>query len=225
MNNKNPHNICSLDEKSDCSGCNNKDVLHCKWDIKVLAAFLLMALSFMIPAIMGLVIAGFLIEAWWPLISYIAFMVLFFGFFEIYILCSHCPFYAKEGPFLECLANHGMPKLWPYRPGPMSKFEKTSLLLCFSIFALFPDIIQGYGLWTLINNFETYGVIACLGVIGVLIATILSCIAFFYTLSVYYCPKCINFACPLNSAPKEAVNYYLKKNSVIKEAMGKSVSK
>ena len=64
---------------------------------------------------------------WW-FILWIGIIVLYFGGVEIRVMCSHCPHYAENGLTLSCWANHGMPKLWKFKPGPMSFLEKVVFL-------------------------------------------------------------------------------------------------
>ncbi|MCD1295091.1 hypothetical protein CUJ83_08780 [Methanocella sp. CWC-04] len=217
MSDKNPYGICTWDETSNCSGCKNKEKLHCKWDRNVLAAFLVMSFSFVIIAIFGMVLTGYATGSWWPLLAYIIFFLLFFCLIEIRILCSHCPYYAEKSNILHCLANNGTPKLWKYRPGPMSSMEKAGLLAGFLIFIGFPVLSQLYGLW-FVNVKPGYDTISALGMGGIALATLLSGVTLFFVLKVFYCNRCVNFSCPLNSVPKPVVDEYLRRNPVMREA-------
>jgi hypothetical protein len=129
------------------------------------------------------------------------FWIFFFGFWEIKILCSHCPFYAKKGLLLECPANLGCPKLWKYNPAPINSWEKLQLVIGFSILFGYPiyfSIIGEQYLWA-----------------GL---TALGAIAFFVILGIFTCSKCVNFSCLFNRVPKEVVDEYLMKNEVIRKA-------
>ena len=66
------------------------------------------------------------LEGFWMTVFTIALCVGFFGFIETRVLCSHCPHYAEEGASLRCWANYGSPKLFKYRPGPMSTTSTRS---------------------------------------------------------------------------------------------------
>jgi len=46
LKNKNPHNLCTWDDQADCADCPQRDRLHCKWEGRLLAAFLLVFLPF-----------------------------------------------------------------------------------------------------------------------------------------------------------------------------------
>ena len=39
MKNINPHNLCTLNEQSDCAGCGIQGKLACKWDKSILSSF------------------------------------------------------------------------------------------------------------------------------------------------------------------------------------------
>jgi len=215
---KNPYNICTWDEGADCSNCINHNVLHCKWDKKALTRFLILALIFMIMAFFGLAVTGILTGNWWLLIAYGVFYFAFFFIFEIRILCSHCPFYGEGGRILHCIGNHGALKIWRYRPEPMNRFEKISLVLCFIFFFGFPIAGQSYGIGFLAYNYGQYGQLALLGMIGIALATLLTSIAFGSILMLFDCSNCINFSCPFNKTPRENIDEYLNKNPLLKKA-------
>jgi hypothetical protein len=52
--------------------------------------------------------------------------------------------------------------------------------------------------------------------------TLLAIIVFLQIIKVYYCAKCVNFSCPLNTVEKRVVDEYLLKNDVMREAWEKS---
>lgn len=215
--------ICTWDENADCMECSISEALHCKWNRKVLGAFYAIGFPPLLISAFGTVLVGILTGSWWPLIAFILIVILFFGVFEIRILCSHCPYYAEESCILHCLANHGTPKLWRYHPEPMNRFERISLLVSFGfIFLLFPLVVQSYGIWFIAEHFSTYGNAALLGMIGVLAATILSGLTLLTVLRVFFCPRCVNFSCPLNTVPKNVVDEYLRRNRVMREAWERS---
>lgn len=68
-------------------------------------------------------------------------MIAFFGFIEIRVMCSHCPHYAESPTSLKCWANYGSPKLWQYRPGPMSLVEKAVFFIGFAIVWGYPALL------------------------------------------------------------------------------------
>ena len=133
------------------------------------------------------------------------FWIFFFGFWEIKILCSHCPYYAKEGGFLECNANAMCPKIWKYNPVPINRWEKFQLVIGFTI-------LFGYPIYfSIIGEQYLWAGLATLGTI-----------VFFVILGRYTCSKCVNFSCILNRVPKELVDEYLKKNEVMRKAWEKA---
>lgn len=222
MSKINPHNICTWDPEADCEKCENRGRLSCKWSAQGLAGFLLPAFAFGLVAVFGIVMVGIIAGLWWPLAAYLGFWVFFFTFFEIRILCSHCPYYARSGRMLHCLANHGTIKLWRYHPEPMNRFEKISLIVGFIIFGAFPVAVQAYGIFHMASAYSTYGNLALLGMIGITGATVL-CIAAFYTvLWTLFCPRCVNFSCPFNRVPKKQVDSYLRRNPVMWKAWKKA---
>ena len=171
-----------------CEGCAVKKDIHCHFELKDLAHFLLIALP---PFLLG----GYALYnmSAWLLVPWLVLVFAFFGFIEIRILCSHCPHYAEEGSYLKCWANYGSPKIWRYRPGPMSIVEK---IIFFSGFA----VIWGYPLLFMILSAQAFFLI---------VYSITTC-GFFLTLKAYMCSQCINFACPLNSVKEEARDKFME---------------
>jgi hypothetical protein len=216
MADKNPHNLCTWDAKSDCDNCPNTDRLNCKWNRKLLMGFLLLFLPFGFTSWFGLALVGKLIGNWLVVIAYLIFYIAFFFFFEIRILCSHCPYYGENSRILHCLANNGAIKLWSYHP------EKISLVICFFFLAGYPVLAQVYGSWLIYAQYPHFDSIALLGMVGITVATLLSAVTFFACLRIYVCTKCVNFSCPLNEVPKSAVDEYLRNNSVMKAAWEQS---
>ena len=100
---------------ADCADCPVADSIHCHFRPVDLAHFLLVCLPTFLVGGAGVLSVGLI-----PLLIWVAVFVAFFGFIEIRVLCSHCPHYTEKGSTLGCWANHGSPKLWKYRPGPMS---------------------------------------------------------------------------------------------------------
>jgi hypothetical protein len=172
-------------------------------------------------AFFGLAMVGVLTAMWWPTwIFGLAAAVMWLGGLEIRILCSHCPFYADEGPVLKCQALAGSPKLWRYRPGPLSGLEKVVLLGMFTFLVLFPISVQAYGVWAAAAR--SLGTFAVVGMVGVTLGTTLAALQFTYILVHDFCSSCVNFACPLNRSPKTVVYAFLRKNPVELEAWEKA---
>jgi hypothetical protein len=181
---------------SGCTDCPVAGSVHCHFRPAELVHFLLISLpTFLVGG------AGVLSAGWLPLAVWVAVIVGFFGFVEIRVLCSHCPHYAEEGSSLKCWANHGSPKLWKYRPGPMSSAEKTVLLAGFAVVWGYPlaFFVLG-GLWFLLGVY------------------LLMASGFFVTLKVYLCSRCMNFACPLNGVPDSVRGAFFERNPVVADA-------
>ena len=219
MENKNPHSICTWDDKANCSTCGIQGKLVCKWDKKILCSFHGIAWPPLIIIIFGIVLVGLITSVWWTLYAYIIYFFLMFSVLEIRFLCSHCPYYAEKSNTLHCLANHGSLKLWSYHPEPLNEFEKFMMyFLIVTIFFVFPLSIHSYGIWYLSINYAEYSLISLLGLIGITVGSLVSSISFITTLKIFFCPNCVNFSCPLNTVSKLVIDEYLKKNDVMRKA-------
>jgi len=183
---------------SDCANCELHDVVNCHFSFKQLARFLAFAILAMIVGGYGI----FMFQPWFLLVWIVGF-VSFFGFIEIRVMCSHCPHYAEPGSkTLRCWANYGSPRLWKYRPGPMSLGEKT-------IFFLGIAAIIGFPLAAFALNPVRIHVLAL-----ILYVALISVGSFL--LKKHYCSICMNFACPLNSVDAEVRKVFLEKNTRMK---------
>ena len=60
--------------------------------------------------------------------TYTGVLILTFFIIEPRLLCSHCPYYEKEGKVLKCWALRGMPKLWKYAAVTQWVFDSIFLL-------------------------------------------------------------------------------------------------
>jgi len=186
---------------SECANCPVAKEVHCHFRPQELAHFLLICLP-------GFIVGGAGVLAWglWSLVFWIAIIIGFFGFIEIRVMCSHCPHYAEDGATLGCWANHGSPKLWKYRPGPMSVVEKM-------IFFAGLVVVWGYPLpFIVIGKLWFWFVLY-----------ILSSAAFFATLKLFLCSQCMNFACPLNSVGQATRDQFFQRNPSVAEHWGQHV--
>lgn len=173
-----------------CDQCFVRDDLHCHFTLKDLFHFFIIASpSFLLGG------AGIYLTSRWMLILWLILILSFFGFVEIRVMCSHCPHYAEETNSLKCWANYGSPKIWKYRPGPMTFVEKVIFFFGFAL-------IWGYPLFFLIPNFKIVLLISYLLAIG----------GFFGTLGTAFCSQCINFACPLNTVKMEIRKRFFERN-------------
>ena len=118
-------------------------------------------------------------------LTWVAILVVFFVFVEIRVLCSHCPHYAEDSRVLRCWANYGMPKVWPYRPGPMTWVEKAVLFAGFGA-------VWGTPLAVMVLHRRWF-----LFAVGAA-----TTVGFFVLLGQVQCRRCINLACPLNRVPE-----------------------
>ncbi len=181
---------------ADCANCSAADSVHCHFRPAELVHFLLIVF----PAFL---VGGYamLAASWVALAAWIIVIVGFFNFVEIRVMCSHCPHYAEDGSTLKCWANHGSPKLWKYRPGPMSTAEKAVFLGGFAVVwgAPLAFFVIG-GLWLLLGLY------------------VLLTAGFFVTLKKFLCSQCMNFACPLNGVPESARASFFECNPVVAKA-------
>jgi len=193
----NPDGICTSSHESNCTGCPISGKLKCRFSASEWLKFLFLFSAFLVPGLIGMNQGGYSNQIGWMFV----FWIVFFCFWEIKILCSHCPFYAKEGFGLECIANFGCPKFWKYNPAPINRWEKFQLVVGFGILFGYPiyfSIIGEQYLWA-----------------GL---TALGTIVFFVILGKNTCSKCVNFSCLFNRVPKEVVDEYLQKNEVMRKA-------
>lgn len=177
-------------QEDSCRGCGIKGRIHCHFRLRDWLLFLLVALPCFVLGGVGINSLGSGFLAVWIIL-----VTAFFGFVEIRVLCSHCPHYAESSSSLRCWANYGSPKLWRYRPGPMSGTEK-------SVFLGGLAVVWGYPLVFLILG----------GKMILLAAYALSTAAFFLALSRFMCSRCMNFACPLNRVKEQERSRFLEKN-------------
>lgn len=180
---------------ADCNDCPVDEVLHCHFRPMELLHFLVLcAPAFIIGG------AGVFFYNLWFFIVWIAIIIGYFGFLEIRVMCSHCPHYAEQGKSLQCWANHGSPKLWKYRPGPMSGLETMG-------FFGGMILVWGYPLPFLV----------LLGSWLMLALYLITTAAFFMTLKMFLCSQCINFACPLNSVDQAGRELFFERNPSVAE--------
>jgi hypothetical protein len=215
---KNPYNICTLDSNSSCKECKILGKLDCKLDKNQQKTSMKTVFSFILIAILGLIVTGILTGLWLLFILYIIFILLFFFIIEVKINCSHCPYYAENKKFLNCLGNNFFPKIWKFNPKPISHIEQIESILGFAILGIFPILSEMYGIWFIFSTDPNLNLFMILGPIILLIITIISYFVFISLFLFKFCSKCINFSCRFNKVPQELVNEYLKRNPVINDA-------
>lgn len=197
----NPSGICTWQDISQCTGCPITGRLKCRFNWSDLSVFLLMFLPPAIAAVAGMFRAGF----GWFLLGWVGFAAFFFFVWEARVLCSHCPFWAREGRVLHCLANHGVIKIWRYHPEPMSRAEQIQFLIGALIIVAYPFPFLVLGGEYLLALIMASGMLA-----------------FGWNLKHNVCTHCVNFSCPLNGVPKAVVDAYLRQNPVMREGWEKS---
>jgi hypothetical protein len=193
----NPYDICTWRPISECSDCAISGYLKCRFKKGDLLRFIVLFLAFSVPAFAGMVLGGY----GWHLLGWVGLAIIFFGFWEIRVLCSHCPYYAEKGMVLHCIANYGCPKFWKYRPEPINNSEKIQLAIGLVTICGYPFPFMILG-----GQIILFVVAAC----GLLL--------FFSILVKYTCSRCVNFSCFLNRAPQNIVDEYLKRNPVVRKA-------
>ena len=149
-----------------------------------------LGLSFDIGAFLGL--GSFVLTESMIMIPVIFLVsMVFFGFFEWYVLCRHCPCYEYSGKEhgnenrFYCLANWGSPKLFRYDPTPVSTVGRIVFLVWGIGIAFLSPLLY---LWDRIPWLISY---------------LLMTVAFFTTLRHWGCSSCPNFGCALNCVPEE----------------------
>lgn len=183
-------------EASSCTECSVAHNVQCHFGPGDLFHFYLICMpAFLVGG------AGILAAGWVPLIVWLVIIVSFFGFIEIRVMCSHCPHYAEEGSTLTCWANYGSPKLWTYRPGPMSTTENV-------VFFTGLTVVWGYPL----------GFLGAGGLWFLLVLYILLTAAFAVSLKRFLCSRCMNFACPLNGVSEPVRIAFWERNPRVREA-------
>jgi hypothetical protein len=184
----------------DCEGCPVSRAVHCHFQGRDLVAFLLSALPCFVIGGAGI----YRIGAWW-LAPWLLMVLGYFGFIEIRVMCSNCPHYAEPGKSLQCWANYGSPRLWPYRPGPMTNTEKM-------VFEAGFLLIIGYPLVFLLMGPQWF----------LLTLYLLTMASGYVTLRRSFCSQCMNFACPLNTVDANIRADFFKRNPTVARAWGKT---
>ena len=173
-----------------CQDCSASRLVHCHFRGRELFHFLLNALP---PCVLGG--TGIVHLGWIWLLPWSAIALGYFGLLEIRVMCSHCPHYAEPGNSLKCWANYGSPKLWKYRPGPMSRME--TIWFYAGLIA-----VLGYPLLFLLLGRQWF----------LLLMFVLTTTAAGTTLKMFLCTQCMNFACPLNETSMEAQQAFFAQN-------------
>jgi hypothetical protein len=137
----------------------------------------------------------------WLLVPWLVIALSYFGFIEIRVMCSHCPHYSEAGGSLKCWANYDSPKLWTYRPGPMTRAENI-------VFFAGLTAIFGYPLIWLVAGQSWF----------LLMLFALTTVDGFLTMQRCMCTQCMNFACPLNQVEQAPRDQFFARNPRVAEA-------
>lgn len=153
-----PLSTCSA---AACEACPLHNRLQCHFGGRELVRFFGIAFP---PFILGGI--GIARANAWLLLPWVGLLVVYFGFVEIRVMCSHCPHYAEPGSkSLQCWANYGSPKLWKYHPGPMTRNERI-------VFYTGLVVIAGYPLAFLIGAAQ-WALMALFGITVAIIGTLM----------------------------------------------------
>jgi hypothetical protein len=219
--NKNPYNICTFNNNSNCDKCKNQEKLDCKLDKNQQKITMLVVFSSVFIGTFALILTSLIINNWWILIFYIVFALLFFFVIENRITCSHCPYYAGKSKRLDCPGNNIFPKIWKYHPEPMNRYERFGSAFGFVLIGGIPLFSLLFSILYFLSNNPNASWIVIIALIGILLAIIISFSTFYSLFLLSFCRRCINFSCMFNKVPKELVNEYLKRNPVIRKAWEK----
>ena len=222
MNTSHEEIICTWQDESNCIECSLDEKLLCRYNRKQWLYFVSTLVPWILLEAGGLVFIGFILDSWWPIITYSSVTIAFFFLgIKSFILCSHCPYYAEKGKILHCLANTGLPKFWKYRPGPMNVFEKVILATFFIFLFCWGIGWEIYGIYFAAKNFSTWRLAFTISLSVITALSIATLILFLVVLQRNYCIRCLNFSCPMNRVSKKLVVEYLERNPVMKEAWEK----
>jgi hypothetical protein len=189
-----PLSTCS---STSCQGCPLECRLQCHFDGKQLLRFMAIAFT---PFILGGI--GISQVNAWLILPWLVIVLGYFGLVEIRVMCSHCPHYAEPGiKSLQCWANYGSPKLWKYRPGPMSRAEKTVFFAGLFLVAAYPlAFILAAAQWLLLALF--LGTVAGMA----------------FLMARLMCARCMNFACPFNHVDQANRRAFFTRNPLVASA-------
>ena len=195
---------CSICQDPECIRYAIENKLDYHFNRKKFFRFLASFLIIIISASAGLIAYGFMKEFFIFIGGIILFAIVFFEFWEIKILCSHCPYYGEDNKLLNCNANYGSMKIWKYNPAPMTLSEKIQLMIGFLIISaiiLFPSVILIIHHHYLVSSIPAIGLVL-----------------FYFVLRKYHCSECPNFSCPFNTVPKDVAEGFIKRHPAMKKA-------
>lgn len=184
-----------------CNDCPAGQTVHCHFSAKDLFYFWVLVLPAFLLGSAGICHFGAQF-----LVPWLVIMVGYFGLAEIRVMCAHCPHYAEPGDTLKCWANYGFPKLWRYRPDPMSSVEKMVFWGGLATVFGYPLLFLAWGKQWLL-----------------LIIYALATMSMFLVMKRQMCTHCMNFACPLNVVAETVKGEFFKRNPEIAQTWGADV--
>jgi hypothetical protein len=191
---------CTSQPEAACAGCDLAGRLMCRYDWRDSMVFFMAALPFFFTAIAGVILGGY--GLWLPV--WLAYALFFFIVWEGRVLCSHCPYWAEDGRILRCHANYGVLKIWRYRPGPMSRWERIQFVAGALLLIAFP--------LPLLLAAQAY-----LPAAVCLVSAGSAC----YLVYRNACTRCVNFSCLFNAVPAQTRADFFRRNPTIARAWGK----
>jgi hypothetical protein len=179
-----------------CDACPVRQDIHCHFRGQDLLHFFSVALPVFLIGGAGIEQAN-----GWLLLPWLGIILSYFGFIEIRVMCSHCPHYAETGGTLKCWANYGSPRLWQYRPGPMTRAETI-------VFFAGLGVVLGYPASWLVAGQSWF----------LLVLYVLTSLSGYLTMQRCMCSQCMNFACPLNKVGQATRATFFARNPRVAEA-------
>lgn len=214
---------CTWRPESYCEehNCDLHGPLACRWDPKEYTFLMHVVQSPpSLIAVFAFVLVGLTTGNWWSF-AILGWLVIMWPLgLETYVLCRHCPYFTDEGKTLTCWALRYEPIWWKYDPRPLNRWETfvVTYLLFMIPMLLWPMGWTAYGVYFIARDYQSFGLVALMGMIGMLFAVAVSAIQFFLILWSKACNRCVNYSCPFNKVPKETVDAYLRLNPCMKEA-------
>ena len=191
-----PQRTLTTCDAETCDDCPVRDYVQCHFTSGDLARFLAISLPSLALGGVGL----FLHRPVW-LLTWLGLALGFFALLEVRVMCTHCPHYAQPSKILRCWANYGAPKLWRFRPGPMSTTEKALFWAGLAVVWGLPGVGIALGSrWYLLATY----LVASTGA--------------FAALRVGFCARCMNFACPLNRVGQAGREAFFRRNPWVAKA-------
>jgi hypothetical protein len=182
-----PCALRACESPSDCDDCPIEGSLRCRFHGKDIVSFLANLAPFVVASVAGMLAAGY----GWGLLAWVGYSLFFFVVWETRILCCHCPYWAQPGLVLHCHAKYGLPKIWKYRPGPLSRLERVQ-------FVAGTLVVVGTPLAFLVMGGEyLWALIAVAAAFSALVG-----------LRTYICSRCVHLSCPLNTVPEDVADRY-----------------